>query len=60
MNKSIIKQLALAGTLMGNYMQGEICSICKQAYDNTDNTEVKGWCGQCCKHCGNKNIPLNE
>jgi|GEM_PF-5033030 len=52
MNNSILKGLALAGTLIVNNMQGEICSKCGQAYGDTDINEVKGWCGKCCKFCG--------
>ena len=55
MNKSIFKQLALAGTLMVNNMQGEICSICQEFYGDTNNKEVKGWCGHCCKNCKRPN-----
>ena len=61
MNKQIFKQLALAGTLMVNGMQGEICKSGGESYGNTNNnTEVKGWCGKCCRTCDGRNRELKE
>lgn len=55
MNKSIIKQLALAGTLMGNSMHGEICGICEKVHHDTKNQDCK-----LCQDCIEKhNIPLD-
>ena len=45
---------------MVNNMQGEICSICGQNYNNADNNAIKGWCGQCCRTCGDRNGELKE
>ena len=49
MNKSIFKQLALAGTLMGNSMQGDFCPKCNQTHGKQGNYQT--WCGKCCKAC---------
>ena len=53
MNKSIIKQLALAGTLIGNSMQGDVCPKCSQTHGKQGNYQT--WCGECCKICGTRN-----